>query len=422
MARSCDVVVVGGGILGLCAAVHLAELGAGTVVLVERETSLGTQTTSAGAGFVAGWGGAADARLARLGAEFYARVQDEDGADLGVRRSGLLLPALSPAGVALLRARQRGWGAGSGIDWIGPEETVRRAPIITPGSVLGALFQPDAYQVPTTAIAAALGRRLGRLGVDVRLGSNVRGMVVRGGRVRGVVASSGTIATGAVVNAAGAGAWALGVRDGVLIPAVPILESRYVTEAVPTLPAALPMLLFFERDLLYLRSAGEGLLVGAVERRLGEPSLVPPGAPPPVAALPGHALISHERLAHSCADVIPVLGRARYRAGASGLPTFTPDGQHVVGPAPGLDGYYVLAGCNEAGVSHGPALGRMIAEMVIRGAGASDPSPYRVDRFAALSTTALRQGAQARYLNRHPRLARDPTTQPTSQASDGGDG
>ena len=93
-----DVVVIGGGILGATAALHLADAGAGEVVLLEREPALGTQTTAAGAGFVGYWAGELEAELAGYGMRFYADLRDRSGGDLGVRQVGLLFPALSEPG------------------------------------------------------------------------------------------------------------------------------------------------------------------------------------------------------------------------------------------------------------------------------------------------------------------------------------
>src|SRR5438874_9893826 len=98
-----DVVVIGGGILGAAAAWHLADAGAGEVMLLERGPALGTQTTAAGAGFVGYWAGELEAELAGYGMRFYTALADLTGADAGVRRVGLLFPALSEPGVEMLR-------------------------------------------------------------------------------------------------------------------------------------------------------------------------------------------------------------------------------------------------------------------------------------------------------------------------------
>ena len=394
--------MVGAGILGLSAAVHLKEAGVDDVVVVERQPSAGSQTTAAGAGFVAHWGAAGAVDLATYGMEFYDRLQDEAGADLGVRRVGLLFPALSPDGVEFLRARMVDWSSAPGIELVDADDALRLAPILAPGMVAAALHQPDAHQVPTNRIAVALTERLAQLGVDLRLGVDTRRALVTGGRVRGVETSDGDIPAGIIVNAAGASARALAARNGVSVAAVPILESRFVTEPILDLPPRLPMLLFFERDLLYLRGESDGLLVGAIERAMTDGSRVPLEDPPRTDALSSHAVRAHERLARSCADVIPVLGRLSVASRSSGLPTFTPDGRHIAGEAAGISGYFVLAGCNESGVTYGPGLGRLIASLATGSDPMVDPAPYRVDRFERMSDHELRRDAEARYLGRNP--------------------
>ena len=300
---------------------------------------------------------------------FYADLQDRSGSDLGVRRVGLLFPALSEPGVEMLRQEyERELHFAPDVVMLDEAETLRVAPILAPGSVHGALFQPDAYQVDTGRVMRALEGELRATGVDVRTGTAVAGAVVESGRVTGVRTSAGTVAAGAVVNAAGAAARALGARDGVDIGAIPLLESRFTTEPIAAVTRELPMMLFFERDLLYLREQDGGLLVGAIERTIDDRSRVDVADPPSTADLPDHAVWEHERLARELAAVIPALAEAPVRGHASGLPTWTPDGRHIVGQAPGVEGYVVLAGCNECCVTHGPGLSRIVAELVASGA------------------------------------------------------
>ena len=397
-----DVVVAGGGILGATAALHLAEAGA-DVVLVEREPALGTQTTAAGAGFVGYWAGTLEAELAEYGMRFYRDLQDRAGADLGVRRVGLLFPALSEAGVEMLRQEyEREREFAPGVVLLDEAETLRRAPVLAPGSVHGALFQPDAHQVDTVKVMRALEAELRAAGVAVRTGVAVEEAIVEGGRVTAVRTSAGTIPTGAMVNAAGAAAHALAARSGVMVAAVPLLESRFTTDPLPGVTRDLPMMLFFERDLLYLREDEGGLLVGAIERTIDDPSRVALSDPPRTAELPAHAVREHEQLARELAGVIPVLGDARVHGRASGLPTWTPDGRHIVGPAAEIEGYVVLAGCNECCVTHGPGLSRIVAELVTAGTTEADISPYRVERFAELPAEEIQAGAEEQYLLRHP--------------------
>jgi glycine/D-amino acid oxidase-like deaminating enzyme len=401
-----DVVVIGGGILGAAAALHLADAGAGEVVLVEREPALGTQTTAAGAGFVGYWAGELEAELAAYGMRFYADLQERSGRDLGVRQVGLLFPALSEPGVEMLRQEyERELEFAPGVALIDAQETLRMAPILAAGAVHGALLQPDAHQVDTVRVMGALEGELRDAGVELRLGVAAEGAIVAGGRVAGVRTSGGPIAASAVVNAAGAAARAVGARDGIDIAAVPLLESRFTTEPIAGVSGELPMMLFFERDLLYLREHRGGLLVGAIERTIGTGSRVDLDSPPRTAALSDHAARDHEQLARELAGVIPALADARVRDRASGLPTWTPDGRHIVGAAPGVEGYIVLAGCNESCVTHGPGLARIAAELVTAGGTGADIAPYRVDRFGTLSADEIQAAAERQYLLRHPPAA-----------------
>ena len=262
---STDVVVAGGGILGACAALHLAEAGADQVVLLGREPSLGTQTTAAGAGFVGYWAGALEGELAAYAMEFYGRLQDEEG-DLGIRQVGLLFPALSEAGVEMLRQEEEREREFADVHMLDADETCMLAPLMAREAVAGGLFQPDGRQVPTGRIMEALGKRLRRVGVDVRSNTRALWAKVSNGRVVSVETSGGSIATGGFVNAAGAAARMLGAANDVDIAAVPLLESRVITAPLEEASDEQPMLLFFERDLFYLRTEAGGLLLGAIER------------------------------------------------------------------------------------------------------------------------------------------------------------
>jgi sarcosine oxidase subunit beta len=394
--------VIGGGILGATAALHLSEAGA-DVVLVEREPALGTQTTAAGAGFVGYWAGELEAELAEYGMRSYTSLADRAGTDAGVRRVGLLFSALSEPGVEMLQQEyEHELAFAPDVAMIGTAEAVRMAPILSADAVFGALIQPDGHRVDTVRVMAVLADELERTGVDIRTGVAAREAIVIGGRVAGVRTSAGEIAAGAVVNAAGAAARAIGARNGVHISAVPLLESRFTTEPLPGVGPDLPMMLFFERDLLYLREQAGGLLVGAIEHTIGPRSRVELADPPRTAELSDHAALEHEQLARELADVVPALATARVRECASGLPTWTPDGRHILGFAPEIGAYVVLVGCNECCVTHGPALAGIAAELVTTGRSDADISAYRVDRFADSDVDAIQAAAEAQYLMRHP--------------------
>jgi D-arginine dehydrogenase len=202
-----DVAVVGGGILGATAALHLAREGA-DVILLERQPALGTQTTRAGAASSATGRASWRRRWPRI-------LLAEDDPDMRglvasmLRRNGYQVVAVA-SGVEMLRQEyERELHFAPDVVMLDEAEALRAAPILAPGSVHAALFQPDAYQVDTGRVMRALDGELRAAGVDVRTGTAVTGAVVESGRVTGVRTSAGTVAAGAMVNAAGAAARAL---------------------------------------------------------------------------------------------------------------------------------------------------------------------------------------------------------------------
>jgi sarcosine oxidase subunit beta len=350
------------------------------------------------------WAGELEAELAAYGMTFYAALQEEAGSDLGVRRNGLLFPAISEAGRAMLQQEyERELSFAPEVELVDADGACRLAPLLERTAIHGGLFQPGAHQVDTRRVMAALARALATAGVEVRCGVTAERVGVEGGRVVAVETSEGSISTGVAINAAGAAAESLARRNGLRLGAVPLLESRFVTAPLGTVADSHPMLLFFERDLMYLRPQSGGLLIGAIERRIGPHDRVALDEPPPRSSdLPRIALDDHERLARACADLVPVLADFEIADRASGLPTWTPDGRHILGAAPGIDGYIVLAGDNESCVTHGPGLARLAAELVVHGGTEADISPYRVGRFDALGDDELQHAAEAQYLARHP--------------------
>jgi len=395
------VVVIGGGVIGACCALHLREAGVRRVTVLDAGAMLGSQTTAAGAGFAAYWAGSLEGSLADYAVDFYARLQEESGRNLGIRRSGLLLPALSERGLEVVRGlyeHERSFS--EHVEMLDGPAAEALSPLLAQSKVRAAVLQTNAHRVPTGAMMGALARRLDAAGVDVRAGVRAVRAVTSRERVTGVETDASTIACGAVVNAAGAWAHALGARNGVTVGAVPLLESRYVTEPSPVVSDDAPMLLFLERNALYVRPERGGLLVGAIESAVEAASRVDLHDPPDAAALPRHAVEHHERLARRSADVVPLLGELATAARASGMPTFTPDGRHVLGEAPGLSGYHVVAGCNESGVTHAPGLARLLAATMTGSDAGADLSPYRVGRFDGMTDAQLGDAAAATYLRR----------------------
>jgi 4-methylaminobutanoate oxidase (formaldehyde-forming) len=82
-------------------------------------------------------------------------------------------------------------------------------------------------------------------------------------------------------------------------------------------------------------------------------------------------------------EVVPGLGDAPIVGGTAGLPTFTPDGQFVVGALDGIGGLLVASGCCAHGIAGSGGVGRAVAEAVVDEAPTMAAAPLRAARFGA---------------------------------------
>lgn len=397
--ETADVVVIGGGILGCCAAYHLHKAGAGRVVLVEQASGIGMETTAAGAGFVSLWGadlahwGDLELTLERYAHQFYRDLSTAN--DIGLKAVGMARVAVAAEGARLLAAQYvhaRTLVSGDEVQLLTPDRLADLLPTIDPEQVSAALFWPTALRIDAPQAARAIGRELAAAGVPIRTGTEVTAVAIDGGRVSGVDTPSGRIATDTVVSATGV--WtqrvARMVGAGDIFPLTPLLTWRFVTEPIDLVPADLPMLFFStyadpQAPDMYVREHQGGLLIGAYPHGSGAPLShlrdVPPDATPRTLTVPPELLRYAGDAMREFAAAWPLLAGARVAERRIGLPTYTPDGRHLLGALDGVKGFYVVGGDNEAGISHGPGLGKMVAELVTTGATSLDHSPYRLNRF-----------------------------------------
>jgi glycine/D-amino acid oxidase-like deaminating enzyme len=107
-------------------------------------------------------------------------------------------------------------------------------------------------------------------------------------------------------------------------------------------------------------------------------------------------------LAESVAVQFPVFRDVALQEHRGGLPTMTADGKHVVGPAPGISGLFVIGGCCVGGLSMSPILGELLAEWIVQGRPSMDLSSMAPDRIATgLPENELRELCRLHYAHHY---------------------
>lgn len=380
MIQAADVVVIGSGALGASTAYHLARIPGVRVALVERH-AVASQTSPRAAGLTSKARGTdLMMRLADLAVRKIEGFADETGEPLVYHQTGALKIARLPEHVEQLhREVARARETGVEIDFISPAEAQRLTPFLQDRGILAMIYSPTDLYLEPVQIPLGYARAAQRLGAEIIEQTSVTAITTRDGVVTGVVTDRGEIRTPVVVDAGGAWTRVVGRMIGVDIPLVPTRHQLVITEPIDGVAPTQPIARVIDVN-VYIRPEQGGLMLGGYEPDplQFDASTLPPGFQIKDLALDLGVL---RRFAASVAEQFPVLQDFKVREHRGGLPTMTPDGQHIVGPVPGVLGFFVASGCNVGGLSIAPAIGDVLAAWITDGTPPLDLAPLSPARF-----------------------------------------
>jgi glycine/D-amino acid oxidase-like deaminating enzyme len=380
MIREADVVVIGSGGLGAATAYFLMRRGGRRVAVVDRHP-LASQTSPRAAGNAAVLRSTdVMTRLAGRAVEWLLRFTRDTGQALEIVESGSLKGARRPEDAAILEEEAaRGQRLGLGTRVVSPGEAHRLHPFLQPRGLRSVLHTPGDVYFEPSQVASGYATAAGALGATLWPHTEATAIDVGGGIVRGVETSRGRIDCPVVVDAAGAWARQVAARSGAHLPVVPTRHQVFITEPIEGVRPELPIIRIMDAS-VYVRPCQGGFLAGGYE---DEPTQVDMDALPAGFSMADTPLDLPLlfRLMDRVKDQLPVLQGARVRVHRGGLPTMSPDGQHVVGPVPQARGLFVATGCNVAGLSIAPAIGAELAAWIVDGRPTQDLAALAPARF-----------------------------------------
>jgi glycine cleavage system aminomethyltransferase T/glycine/D-amino acid oxidase-like deaminating enzyme len=397
------VVVIGGGITGTSVAYHLAKAGWTDTVLMEKG-ELTSGSTCHAAGLVTQFNPSPTMmRFRRYSVELYR--------ELGVFEPvGSLRIASSPESLKeLQRGVSRARAIGLDVEILGPEEAVAVMPAATAESLYGAVWISGDGAVDPHTATHALANAARELGASFHTGRRVTGIELGSGReVRAVQTDQGPIETECVVNACGIWAPQVAAMVGSFAPSIPVDHQHIALAAVDghELPREMPC--FRDTDnLVYGRAEAGGMLFGGYE---ADPvSRWEDGAPW------GHGSRSlppdEERFRPLWQGAIrrfPFLNDAGMVKLVCHPDAMTPDGNPLLGPMPGVPGFWMAAGLSLNGFGGAGGMGKTAAELITGGETELDIQGYRPWRFGSpyrdldFTTAAAREVYKYYYRLRYP--------------------
>ena len=341
------VVVIGGGVVGASVLYHLAKMGWSEIALIERSVlTAGSSWHAAGGVHALN----ADPNIAALQAytiKLLPEIEKESGQNIGLHMTGGVNFAAAPERWEWLQHAYRVFQT-MGIDscrLVGPEEIKEMLPVIDIAGVLGGLHDANEGHVDPSGVVHAYAIAARKMGAAVVEHNRVLELNPRGDRCWEVVTEQGTVIAGHVVNAGGLWAKQCGRMVGIDLPVTPLEHHYLVTETIPEV-AALERELPFGIDLegyTYMRQEGQGMLLGIYETSYQHWNM--DGAPWDY----GIELIQEDigRIAGELEKGFaryPCLAEAGIKRWVNGAFTFTPDGNPLVGPVPGVPNYWAACG------------------------------------------------------------------------------
>ncbi|QDQ12090.1 NAD(P)/FAD-dependent oxidoreductase [Streptomyces spectabilis] len=376
-ARSSRVVVVGGGVMGVSVAFHLAEAGVRDVVVVERGAlgrgSSGKPIGGVRAQFSDPVNIALGARSLRAYGDFAARP----GGDIGLERVGYLFLLDRAEDVAAFEgsvAVQSEMGVRGRM--VGPDEARELCPYVRTDGLLAAAYSPDDGHARPGAVVAGYAGAAAAAGVSFVTGTSVTGMDTTGGRVTAVRTDRGAIACDAVVCAAGAWSAGVGEMAGVPLPVRPLRRQIAFSAPLVPPPPRTPFTIDFSSTAYFHNSDHHGLLFG----------LADPGQPE------GFDTTWTEEWVELFRDAMrrraPALAGLDVVGGWAGLYEVTPDRNALVGRSRDVPNFLYATGFSGHGFLQAPAVGEVVRDLYL------EREPF-VD-VASLSAERFRVGAGGR--------------------------
>ncbi|NGM45866.1 FAD-dependent oxidoreductase [Rhodobacter sp. SGA-6-6] len=382
-----QVLIIGGGAMGVSLMYHLVKAGWTDVVLTEKNDLTHGSTWHA-AGLCTHF--AHNPTIQELRATSVRLYRDilpqETGESCGFHRSGAMRITSNPDRMDEF-AHVAGLSKFTGYELRllkSPEEVAALHPLARTEGILGGIYEPDDGHVDPTLATNAMAKVARAGGATILRWNPVQSIRREGGHWL-VETKQGPIRAKHIVNAAGTWGWEIGAMMGANVPSVPVLHQYLVTDTVPAvaerIAAGLPELPMIRdpEESWYVRQERDALILGPYEKDAQVWSV--DGVPPEFGAeLMAPDLDRVEHILMAAMARIPALETGGVKSVVNGPITFTPDANPLIGPAWGLPNAWLLTG-SSMGVMEGGGSGWFLAHWMTHGAPPMDALAVDSRRF-----------------------------------------
>ena len=374
-----EIIVIGGGVIGVSVAYHLALAGKRDVLLLEKaELTHGCTWHAAGlVGQLRGKLGLT--RLMQYSTELFSRLENETGLSPGWNSVGSLrIASTKERWTEIQHTALKARSFNIELHLLDTRETVNLFPLIDPGKIFGAAYLPDDGYVDPYGVTQSMAKGFRALGGTISEHTLVTNFERSGNRITAVHTDQQSIKCETVVNCAGLWARRVGSLAGISIPAG-IVEHQYlITEKSKKITDHLPTLRDPDRN-FYLKAEAGAFEFGGWE----DDSLSIPSQDFPYDFTRTLYESNYDRFSQihsSTTERIPLVENIGIHSLINGPIPVSADGEPIMGCAPGLENFYVTCGFT-AGIASSGGAGRAMAEWIVEGQPSLDLWSFDLRRF-----------------------------------------
>ncbi|MEP6815676.1 MAG: FAD-binding oxidoreductase [Marmoricola sp.] len=364
-----SVVIIGGGVMGVSTAYHLAAAGVDDVVLVDRDAFGSGSTCKAAGGVRAQFSDRINIELGLHSLQTFETFGDQFDQEIDLQQVGYLFLLDSPDDVTAFEQNvslQNELGVPSRM--ISVAQAKRMSPLIESEGLLAAAYSPtDGHCTPESVVLgyASAARRLGaRLIADCA----ATGIETANHRILAVETEGGRIETDTVICTTGPWSQEIAAWVGVDLPVTPVRRQVVITEPIPGLDPYTPFTIDFGSS-FYFHGESNGLLIG-----MSDPE-----------ETPGFKLMRSDAWLSGLGETMqrrtPSLVDTGIVSGWAGLYEMTPDHNALIGEADEVDRFLYATGFSGHGFLMGPAVGEVMRDLYLGAKPFVDISALHARRF-----------------------------------------
>ncbi len=363
--QKCDVIIIGGGVIGTAIAYYLSKRHIKTILVEKNYLASGTSGACDGCIFMQSKKPGRHLELALQSSELYKTLPDELECDVGYKQSGGMIVIESEEQIPVMQQFiQQQRAAGLEVELLEIEDALKIEPRLSP-NLVGATYSPMDAQVDPLGLTFAFAAAAKSLGAQILTGTEVTSIAVRNGRIKGVETNNGNFATDIVINAGGVYAPLIGKMVDLDIPIVPRRGQILVTEPLPPLIQCIMLCACYIAAKFKLENGQEDKLgVGTVlEQHHANNILI--GSTREFVGYDRRVTLEGMRaIAQHAKNIMPMLSDIHIIRSFAGLRPYAADGLPFLGHIGGPEGFLVAAGHEGDGIALAPITGKLIADCI----------------------------------------------------------